>query len=113
MRARTAYLFFIIVACLIILAGLGYVLHMRWPLSSLAFQFIGGVGGYLLLVNWANLPFTPTQFTCLLIACQYILPILVLTFVYAKIGSRIRARAQLRNSQVCPAPVSNFSNLLN
>ena len=52
MRARTAYLFFIIVACLIILAGLGYVLHMRWPLSSLAFQFIGGVGGYLLLVNW-------------------------------------------------------------
>lgn len=52
MRARTAYLFFIIVACLVILFGLAYVLHARLPLSSPAFQCIGGVGGYLLLVNW-------------------------------------------------------------
>jgi len=54
MRPRTAYLFFCIVGCLIVLAGLVYVLYRQQPLTSLAFYIMGGIGGYLLLVNlWA------------------------------------------------------------
>ena len=52
MHARSAYLFFSIVGCLIILVGFAYVLHLRLPLHSPPLQVIGAVGGYLLIVNW-------------------------------------------------------------
>jgi uncharacterized membrane protein len=54
MRPRTAYLFFCLLGCLIILAGLAYTLYLQHPLNSPALAIMAALGGYLVLANgWA------------------------------------------------------------